>query len=78
MTEQDEYNLMLLKNAWNLDKSEITRKALALAASQIEALSKEELLKTSKFIGSDNSEEFSSTDYKSKLKQSLRKKYGLK
>lgn len=81
MTPDDECNLGLLKNAWNMDKTEITRKALALAASQIakqRPLSKEELLRNSQFIGSDKSEGFSSTNYKDKLKLSLTKKHEIR
>lgn len=62
---------------WQLDRSEATRKALAIAASLVEmeqTLSKEELLKKSKFIGSDSSSEITSSNYQDFLKVSLRKK----
>lgn len=78
ITPQDENNLLLLKNAWNVDKSEATRKALALAAAciaQEQSLSKEELIKNSQFIGSNSSPEVTSKNYKQKLKQVLKKKY---
>lgn len=77
-SEKDERNILLLKSKWHLDRSEVTRKALSLAASMIEAelpISKEDLLKNSKFIGSDSSSEVTSTNYKNVLKKSLRKKY---
>jgi len=79
-SNQDENNLSMLINAWQLDRSEATRKALALAASMVKdkcSSSKEELIKNSKFIGSETSSEFSSTNYKHVLKQSLRKKHGI-
>ena len=78
-SEQDENNILLLKTKWQLDRSEVTRKALALAASCVEneqSLTKEDLLKKSKFIGSEASSEFTSTNYKDILKKSLRKKHG--
>lgn len=77
-SKQDESNLSVLKSKWQLDRSEATRKALALAASMVkneEKLSKEDLLNNSKFIGSESSSEFSSSNYKDFLKKTVRKKY---
>lgn len=81
MTPQDENNLAQLMSAWHLDSSsETTRRALAITAEQIKSEkrpSKNALLKNSKFIGCAPSVDFSSTNYKEKLKASLKKKYGL-
>lgn len=80
MTPQDENNLAQLKDVWHVDRSEATRRALAMAIEQIKSevsVSKEELLKESKFIGSVDSLEVSSFDYKKKLKTSLKGKYGI-
>lgn len=80
ISQQDEMNILLLKAKWpSLDRSEVTRKALAIAASMVEAeqrVSKEKLLSTSTFIGSERTSKVTSTNYKEALKSTLRKKHG--
>jgi len=78
-TEEDEGHILFLKTKWRLDRSEATRKALALAVSYVKKegkASREQLLKNSKFIGSESHSRSSSTEYKDFLKKSLKAKYG--
>ncbi|MCE5316791.1 MAG: hypothetical protein LLG04_05445 [Parachlamydia sp.] len=80
MRPEDEYHLQFLGRAWNLDRSEIARKALAIAASQVKqetALTKKEIIETSNFIGllDERDTEPLRLNYKRKIKESLRKKY---
>lgn len=77
--EQDECHIMFLQTKWGLDRSEATRRALSLAVACVKnekKFSREELLKDSKFIGSEDHAKASSTEYKLFLKKSLRAKYG--
>ncbi len=75
---EDEQHITLLKQIWGLDRSEVARRALAEAAAiacNKHVLSRKEVLETSNFVGCMESTESIRTNYKKKIKESLKQKY---